>query len=303
MNTGHSHDTRFWYVFGFARNYSMIIPITFIRESPGITIVQPKREQFCPFLSCLWGCNWAKVAERSGYLYSPFVAVLTTMPARNIFKPFDKNELNITHLFWHLQLCIPVLDLHTCLDIDQIQSPPGNLALLPNSSLVLRDGSCNETLLSWGTLIYHGLLVNFCGDKGKIKRLNTNAVFQEFKIKKGINLLLVYTIETFNFSKCFPGRFLSSKATITLSSNAAIHFLCNLSYLYKNAFPSRCLSNTSLMYRAHVPGFSDQPARRQRVATDSLGNTPLLDMHSLIIKVVAIPCNKENSWIRWWDCG
>ena len=43
---GHAHNTRFWYVFGFARNYLMIIPITFIRESPGISIVQPKLEQF-----------------------------------------------------------------------------------------------------------------------------------------------------------------------------------------------------------------------------------------------------------------
>ena len=81
MNTGHAHNTRFWYVFGFARNYySMIIPITFIRESPGISIVQPKREQFFPFfLSCLWGCNCAKVAKRSRYLYELFVAVLTTI--------------------------------------------------------------------------------------------------------------------------------------------------------------------------------------------------------------------------------
>ena len=72
-----------------------------------------------------------------------------------------------------------------------------------------------------------------------MKRLDTNAVFQEFKIKKGINLVLVYTIETFSFSKCFPGRFLPSKATITLSSNAAIHFLCDVSYLYRNALPSK----------------------------------------------------------------
>lgn len=51
--------------------------------------------------------------------------------------------------------------------------------------------------------------------------------------------------------------------------------------------------------RAHVPDFSDQPGRRQRVATDSLGNTPLLRMHLFIIKVVAIPCIKENSRVRW----
>ena len=42
MNTGHAHNTRFWYVFGFAHNYLMIIPITFIQESPGISTVQPK---------------------------------------------------------------------------------------------------------------------------------------------------------------------------------------------------------------------------------------------------------------------
>lgn len=71
-----------------------------------------------------------------------------------------------------------------------------------------------------------------------MKRLDTSGVFQEFKIrKKGINLVLVYTIETFSFSKCFPGRFLPS--TIPLSSKAAIHFLCDLSYLYKNALPSK----------------------------------------------------------------
>ena len=73
-----------------------------------------------------------------------------------------------------------------------------------------------------------------------MKRLDTSGVFQEFKIrKKGINLVLVYTIETFSFSKCFPGRLLPSKATIPLSSKAAIHFLCDLSYLYKNALPSK----------------------------------------------------------------
>ena len=37
------------------------------------------------------------------------------MQARNIFKLFDKTELNITHLFWHLQSCTPV----TCLHISQ----------------------------------------------------------------------------------------------------------------------------------------------------------------------------------------
>lgn len=46
-----------------------------------------------------------------------------------------------------------------------------------------------------------------------------------------------------------------------------------------------------------MPDFSDHLSRLQRVATDSLGKTPLLEIHSFIMNVVAIPCNKENWFV------
>ena len=48
------------------------------------------------------------------------------------------------------------------------------------------------------------------------------------------------------------------------------------------------------IYSAQVQDFSDHLSRLQRVATDFLGKTPLLEIYSLIMNVVAIPCNKEN---------
>ena len=68
-----------------------------------------------------------------------------------------------------------------------------------------------------------------------MKRLDTNAVFQEFKIKKrNKSCSSLHNREIFFF------KMLPSKATITqFSSKAAIYFLCDLSYLYKNALPSK----------------------------------------------------------------
>ena len=65
-------------------------------------------------------------------------------------------------------------------------------------------------------------------------------------------------------------------------------------YRYREELPSWCLSKTSFTYRAQVPAFSDHPPRRYKVATLSLGNTPLFLIHSFIMKVVAIPYNKDN---------
>ena len=113
-------------------------------------------------------------------------------------------------------------------------------------------------------------------------------------------VFLVYRIETFSFSEGFPGRFLSS--ALKSNHNSLIKGLYTVSVRLILPISTSCHPNDAqilLLYRAHLPYFSDYPARQQRVATDSLGKTPLLDMHLLIIKVVAIPCNKENSQIRW----
>ena len=63
------------------------------------------------------------------------------MPARNIFKLFDKTELNITHLFWHLQLCTPVTGVHICQDILQNHSL---LAIMLSHQILLL---CDEAVI------------------------------------------------------------------------------------------------------------------------------------------------------------
>ena len=109
-------------------------------------------------------------------------------------------------------------------------------------------------------------------------------------------VFLVYRIETLSFSEGFCGRFLLSKF---FNQRQLYTFweTYTVSYWYRKALRSRWLSNKSFIYSAQVQDFSDHLSRLQRVATDSLGKTPLLEIHSLITNVVAIPCNKENWFV------